>query len=85
MIYTSGSQTFFTDDTLKLFNIIAGIPDSTMYGSFQKKKVVNETQFITHTFSVKHGMGALCIYLGYWDKFETDTQEILTVINFSYY
>jgi uncharacterized membrane protein len=34
---------------------------------------------------VKHGTGAFCIYLEYQDKFETNSQEILTVINFCCY
>jgi hypothetical protein len=54
---------FFADGNLKLHNIIAGISDTEMDGSSSKlNKAVNEVQFITHTFNVKYGPGAFCIY-----------------------
>jgi hypothetical protein len=69
-----------------LCNIIGGTPDTKMDGSSLKyKKVVSESHFITHTFNVKHGTGALCMNLEYREEFQTKTEEILTITNVYYH
>jgi hypothetical protein len=70
LVQNNGSQPFFTNGTVKFFNVIVSTPDTKMDGSSLKlnKKAVNEIQFITHSFSVKRGTSAFCTYLEYWGE-----------------